>query len=222
MSSGLTLKTMHSNDLTQNVHNDTSIIADNTTPSPCAIAFCNKWFIKNIWLCINMLQISSAGPHIRRYGQYMINPPLTHWSLRDVAVKSLNLFMLQFRPWTPHINHQEKQITIFLQNVVYALKSLFVICTYSSTNYISIADQNDFKLGMFRSTESMLFPVRFLNQGTTNIIWWRHQMEIFSALLAICVGNSPVPGEFPTQRPVTRSFDVFFDLRLNKRLSKQS
>ena len=34
--------------------------------------------------------------------------------------------------------------------------------------------------------------------------------------------NSPVPGEFPTQRPVTRSFDVFFDLRLNKRLSKQS
>ena len=43
-----------------------------------------------------------------------------------------------------------------------------------------------------------------------------------SALLAICAGNSPVPGEFPTQRPVTRSFDVYFDLRPNKRLSKQS
>ena len=42
--------------------------------------------------------------------------------------------------------------------------------------------------------------------------WWRHQMETFSALLAICAGNSPVPGEFPAQRPVTRSFDVFFDL----------
>ena len=39
-------------------------------------------------------------------------------------------------------------------------------------------------------------------------------METFSALLAICAGNSPVPGEFPAQRPVTRSFDVFFDLRL--------
>ena len=47
-------------------------------------------------------------------------------------------------------------------------------------------------------------------------------MENFSALLAICAGNSPVPGEFPAQRPVTRSFNVFFDLRLNKRLSKQS
>ena len=52
--------------------------------------------------------------------------------------------------------------------------------------------------------------------------WWRHQMETYSALLAICVGHAPVSGEFPTQRPVTRSFDVFFDLRLNKRLSKQS
>ena len=46
-------------------------------------------------------------------------------------------------------------------------------------------------------------------------------METFSAWLAICAGNSPVPGEFPAQRPVTRSFDVFFELRLNKRLSKQ-
>ena len=46
-------------------------------------------------------------------------------------------------------------------------------------------------------------------------------METFSALLGICAGNSPVSGEFPAQRPVTRSFDVFFDLRLNKRLSKQ-
>ena len=51
--------------------------------------------------------------------------------------------------------------------------------------------------------------------------WWRHQMETFSALLAICAGNSPVNGEFPAQRPVTRSFDVFFDLCLKKRLSKQ-
>ena len=47
-------------------------------------------------------------------------------------------------------------------------------------------------------------------------------METFSALLAICAGNSPVPGEFPTQRPVARNFDVFFDLRPNKLLSKQT
>ena len=60
-------------------------------------------------------------------------------------------------------------------------------------------------------------------QGTLKAVkfngksWWRHQMETFSALLAICAGNSP-----GTQRPVTQSFDVYFDLRPNKRLSKQS
>ena len=50
------------------------------------------------------------------------------------------------------------------------------------------------------------------------VTWWRHQIEIISALLAICAGNSPASSEFPAQRPVTRSFDVFFDLYLNKRL----
>ena len=46
-------------------------------------------------------------------------------------------------------------------------------------------------------------------------------METFSALLALRAGNLPVTGEFPSQRPVTRSLDVIFDLRLSKRLSKQ-
>ena len=52
-----------------------------------------------------------------------------------------------------------------------------------------------------------------------DVIKWKHFPRYWPAL---CVGNSPVLGEFPAQRPVTRSFDVFFDLRLKKRLSKQS
>ena len=51
---------------------------------------------------------------------------------------------------------------------------------------------------------------------------WRHQMEAFSVLLALCAGNAPVTGEFPSKRPLTQSFIVFFDLHLNERLSKQS
>ena len=51
--------------------------------------------------------------------------------------------------------------------------------------------------------------------------WSRHQMETFTALLALCAWNSPVTGDFPSQRPVMRSFCVFY-LPLNKRLSKQS
>ena len=51
--------------------------------------------------------------------------------------------------------------------------------------------------------------------------WWRHQIETCSTVLALCAGNSPVTGEFPSQRPVTRTFDVFFDTCLNKPRSKQ-
>ena len=49
----------------------------------------------------------------------------------------------------------------------------------------------------------------------TQILWWRHEMETFSALLVLCAGNWPVSDEFPAQMPVTRSFDFFFHLRLN-------
>ena len=53
--------------------------------------------------------------------------------------------------------------------------------------------------------------------------WWRRQMEtFFYALLALCAGNSLVTGEFPTQRPMIQSFDIFVDLDLNTRLSKHS
>ena len=80
----------------------------------------------------------------------------------------------------------------------------------------------------------------FSPQVSRKNTWWRHQMETFSALLAVCEGNSsvrlvPLPAaipssdetvvdqtgvqcyssvtdEFPSQRPVTRRFDVFFDL----------
>ena len=51
---------------------------------------------------------------------------------------------------------------------------------------------------------------RLYISAKNNNTWWRHQMKTFCALLALCAGNSPVTGEFPTQRPVTRSFDVFF------------
>ena len=50
---------------------------------------------------------------------------------------------------------------------------------------------------------------------------WRHQMETYSASLALCAGNSPAPDEFPAKRPVAQSFDVFFDLRPNRRFSKR-
>ena len=51
--------------------------------------------------------------------------------------------------------------------------------------------------------------------------WWRHQMETLSASLALCEGNPSATGGFPSQRPVTRNFDIFFDL-LHKRAAWQT
>ena len=86
-------------------------------------------------------------------------------------------------------------------------------------------------LGHLNSLASLLFVQQLSKvnnagslwgESSPDVPWWRHQIGTFSALLALCAGNSPVSGEVPIQRPVARSFDVFFDLRLNKCLSKHS
>ena len=51
---------------------------------------------------------------------------------------------------------------------------------------------------------------------------WRHNMDAFSALLALYAGNAPVTGEFPSQRSNNAGLDVFFDHSSNKRLNKRS
>ena len=69
------------------------------------------------------------------------------------------------------------------------------------------------------SSPTSIFPVFMMTSSNGNMF----------CITGFCAGNSqvtarnsPVTAEFPSHRPVTRSFDVFFDLRLNKRLSKQS
>ena len=53
--------------------------------------------------------------------------------------------------------------------------------------------------------------------GHDEVIKWK-----YFRVTALCEGNPPLPGYFPSERTVTRNFRVFFDLRLNYRLSKQS
>ena len=93
---------------------------------------------------------------------------------------------------------------------------MLVIC-FTSTFQIAFYLRNHFHMPV-----SNLDKKYDQSQGRFNshddVIKRKH----LTALMAICAGNSPVTGEFPAQRPATRSFDVFFYLRLNKRLSKQS
>ena len=65
-----------------------------------------------------------------------------------------------------------------------------------------------------------LTPTIYLYVYYVSTSWWRHQIEAYFRVTGHFCGDFTGPGEFPAQRPVTRSFGVFFDLRPNKRLSK--
>ena len=83
----------------------------------------------------------------------------------------------------------------------------------SALKMASIGQQGLFRVNISVGCELLKYEIRSS--------WWRHQMGRFSALLALCAGNSRFTGDFRAQKPVTRSFDVFFDLHPNKGWSKQ-
>ena len=118
-------------------------------------------------------------------------------------------------------NHQDEKVQVPLE---WKQMSLIVdLLDYLWVNFVIHNLNPNHFLVVFISTESESDDANVVITTTSCASTWRrHQMETLYALLALCAGNSPVTGEFPAQRPVTQSFDVFFDLRLNKRLSKQS
>ena len=121
---------------------------------------------------------------------------------------------------------------------VYLIHSTKIQCngnkkTESPSAKCQLFRRRNFYIEVFRETYKKLVKCHHIEYYMTKFAklyllnvqdmkLWRHQMVPFSALLALCAGNLPVTGEFPAQRPVTQSFYVFFDLRLNKRLCKQS
>ena len=117
--------------------------------------------------------------------------------------------------WYGQPSHQE----IFYWTIRHDHPPWFVLCS-------SINKACDFLCHcspiIFKLLLGMIYHGSTIHFHVNPVTWWRHQMKTLSALLAICAGNSPDTGELPAQRPVTRSFDVFFYLRLIMRLSKQS
>ena len=114
-----------------------------------------------------------------------------------------------------------RPICYFLRNFV----KIVIIEKIPHGLSLIIIDSRSFKSGSIMLIFRMLltgYIGSWMTHSVLDIPWWRHQMKTFSASLAICAGNSPVLGESPAQRPMTRSFVALYDLRLNKRLSKQS
>ena len=101
--------------------------------------------------------------------------------------------------WTPAALHTAEPTSHVIAPVSTTMATEFVYC--------QICPQKVFAVDVLTPTQS------------TSL--WRHQMKTLSALLNPCEGNPPVTGGLYSQEPVTQSLDVFFDLRMNKRLKKQ-
>ena len=131
----------------------------------------------------------------------------------DQFSNTINTIELDVMNRLPSHNNNTKNS---LSSIFFRLKMRLGV----SINHLSNAEVYPYLL--FKITLSSCTNFHRYRSWSIHIPWLHHQMETFSALLAICAGNSPVHGEFPAQRPVTRSFDVYFNMHPNKRLSKQS
>ena len=98
--------------------------------------------------------------------------------------------------------------TVSLKDTQEFLHHIFFIRQYAAAYALALKLRD---IGIHMLLHSCLLASMVMSK-----LFLHHWLIMKSALLALCAGNSPVPGEFPTQKPVTRSFDVFFDLRLNK------
>ena len=110
----------------------------------------------------------------------------------------------------------EMQADFDMQICLVAITGIFILVSYLLVKSLQLIGRS--------GTRRFHLRVPDLQMSYWDLIasWWSHQMKILSTLLALCAGNAPVTVEFPSQRSVTWSFDVFFCLRLNKRFSKQS
>ena len=149
---------------------------------------------------------------------------LRYWCWFTVTIVEWWLFLLkslrnQFYKYSIDISHRISDA------VLECLACIFIM--FPSLNELSYgaSTQHFTRLDAISATNSpvyLSFFYNFISAYGCKSSWWRHQMETFPTSLTLCAGNSPVTGEFPSQRPVTRRFDVSLDLRLNKPLSKQS
>ena len=119
---------------------------------------------------------------------------------------------------------KSEQNTFYFANDIFQYNFLNARLLYFDSSFTQVCSNVpiDKKWDLLQTQATCHYLTKRWPSSLKHMSWWSHQMETFSALLALCAVNSPVTGEFPAQRPVTQSFHIFSDLRLNKRLSKQS
>ena len=141
---------------------------------------------------------------------------LVYFKFRE-ELKILLYMMLGWRPFAKRNDNVDGKVSICSYATQVCIHHSWSLSKHPKRRFINCVNYFENAWSIFPDLERLL---KLFFKGEHS--WWRHQMETFSVLLALCAGNSPVSGEFAAQRPVTRIFDVFFDLRLIKRLNKHS
>ena len=115
---------------------------------------------------------------------------------------------------------------VTVMSISFSVASLEVFCIHTAWGVLQFGFGTPFKIEQSNRTHDWLLHsssqahAQYIpsHRHTVflchdDVIKWKH----FPRYWPFYVGNSPVTGKFPSQRPVTRSFDVFSYLHLNKR-----
>ena len=117
---------------------------------------------------------------------------------------------------------------ILYRSTVYMIYLTVIILRWGISCYIKTIRCNFYTFAVFKPKHAeiwcLLFHYSYIKSQLvyfTLMIFHKYTISYHIVIYSSNDYMTPVTGEFSTQRPATRSFDVFFDLRLNKRLSKQ-
>ena len=153
------------------------------------------------------------------FGMANIHTRLIHLFLVPHIIIRTNVELLSIGP--PETNFSE----IWIGILSFSLKKMIWICRLPEFNFTAVVlfftNKNRTSINNMQHTQRALMGLFQYQRLGNSRMMTSSNGNIFRVTGPLC-GEFTGPGEFPTQRPVTRSFYVFFDVRLIKRLSKHS
>ena len=161
----------------------------------------SAWFYMYFWITVVGIRIIN------------VNYISTHWPYYFIKWHDMNPYNLQERspyslfPW---------KILVLPWNTNFVIPTTFQFQSYDCPS-AEITLKDMVRTSQYHATQNTTKDNKVCAQCD---MMTSSNGNIFRVTGPLC-GEFTGTGEFPTQRPVTRSFDVYFDLGLNKRLSKQ-
>ena len=132
---------------------------------------------------------------------WMYQPMLT---LGSITVSYLSIVCCQFFIYRVPVSYMWNAFNVFHEDI---LVYIFLLCFVT---HISFGEPGIVELNYDILNVKCICSIKIISMWQLQTdLSWRYQMGTFSAIPTLCVGNSPVAGDFPSQRLVTRSFVIF-------------